>query len=143
MEAYARERVALPGLALAATGLCALGMSVGFVVLAGLAVVPSVMAVAAGDPGSAEALAGVLAQSVSQALLSVVSIPGSAIVFLAGRRMRQLRSPGLVYFGCLLACLPFCSNLCCCGGWLVAVWAVLTMRDTKVRAAFRGEPTVP
>ena len=115
-------------------------LSLGFLALTVAAMVPALSAVVDGEPGASDLLGQVVQQSASQALLSLASVPGGALVLLAGRRMRELRSIRLVQLGCLLCFVPCCTNLCCCGGWMVAAWVLLTLRDARVRAAFAAEP---
>ena len=56
----------------------------------------------------------------------------------AGRRLRQLRSFGVVVLGSIAACLPCVTfSGSCCIGELVGLWALVTLLNDDVRAAFR------
>jgi hypothetical protein len=51
------------------------------------------------------------------------------VVFMAGTRLKQLRSYGLVCLGSVL-------NMCSCIGIIIALWVFATLNRPEVRAAY-------
>jgi hypothetical protein len=70
--------------------------------------------------------------SVSNVLVLVLS----AVTILAGVRMMQLRSYGLVMAGVILSMIPCCSG-CCCLGIPFGIWALVVLNRPSVKASFR------
>ena len=60
----------------------------------------------------------------------------SLVTLLAGVRMLQRRSYGLVMTGVILAIIP-CFSACCCLGLPFGIWALVVLSNAEVKAAFR------
>jgi hypothetical protein len=67
---------------------------------------------------------------------NVVILALSVVTILAGVRMMQLRSYGLVMAGVILSMLPCCSG-CCCLGIPFGIWALVVLNRPSVKASFR------
>lgn len=70
--------------------------------------------------------------SVSNVLVLALSV----VTILAGVRMMQLRSYGLVMTGVILSMIPCCSG-CCCLGIPFGIWALVVLNRPSVKASFR------
>lgn len=64
------------------------------------------------------------------ALVVAIFMFMEAIAFVAGARLRQLRSYGLVCLGAVL-------NMITCIGFIIAIWVFATLGRPEVRAAYR------
>ncbi|MBM3850567.1 MAG: DUF4339 domain-containing protein [Verrucomicrobia bacterium] len=60
----------------------------------------------------------------------------SLLSLLAGVRMLQRKSYGLVMAGVILTTIP-CVSPCCCLGLPFGIWALVVLSNTEVKAAFR------
>ena len=67
---------------------------------------------------------------------NVLVLALSAVTILAGVRMMQLRSHGLVMTGVILSMIPCCSG-CCCLGLPFGIWALVVLNRPSVKASFR------
>jgi hypothetical protein len=66
---------------------------------------------------------------------NVVVLALSVVTILAGVRMMQLRSYGLVMAGVILSMIPCCSG-CCCLGIPFGIWALVVLNRPSVKASF-------
>ncbi len=71
-------------------------------------------------------------------VLTMFSVIAGLLITVGGVRLRQQRSPGMVYAAAALAMLPCCVGWCCCFGLPVGGWVLLTMNDDQVKGAFEG-----
>jgi len=136
MNEYAQEKANGPGIALLVVGILGL---IGNLLGAILQLVGSMGSIiSAISNGYGMEFWGPFIGSTGWSIaMTVVGFFVSFIVLFAGLRMRSLRSPGLVYAGSIMAALPCCVGLpCCCLGLPVGVWAIMTMQDEQVKAAF-------
>jgi hypothetical protein len=60
----------------------------------------------------------------------------SVVTILAGVRMMQLRSYGLVLTGIILGMIP-CLSGCCCLGLPFGIWALIILNKPEVKSSFR------
>jgi len=130
---YAREKTAMPGLAMLIVGLFGILLNLAY---GGWTVVSTLVLplISGTDIGTILSYGVVGLVQGTNFLLCVV---GSAIIAFAGMRLRSVRSAGIVYLGAILAALPMCgSGMCCCVGLPVALWVIVTMQDEQVKAAF-------
>jgi hypothetical protein len=74
------------------------------------------------------------AETVQAAGLAAVNLAANVVVLLAGLRLKQTRSRGLVMAGSILAMIP--CNSCCLIGLPIGIWAITTLGNADVKAAF-------
>ena len=60
---------------------------------------------------------------------------GSRISLMAGIRMLQRRSYGLVMTGVIIGMVP-CLSACCCTGLPFGIWALVVLSNEEVRKSF-------
>jgi uncharacterized membrane protein YesL len=58
------------------------------------------------------------------------------VIIFGGMKLKSGQSPALVYVACFLAGFPCCTSWCCCFGLPLSIWAIVTMQDEQVKAAF-------
>lgn len=135
MDEYVNEKVNGPGLALMITGiLMVVGQLIGLIFQA-ITAIPSAISLVNAGAGADAWISFVTSQGIG-VISSLVGFFVGFIVAFGGSRLRALRSPGMVYAGAALAIIPCCSGYCCCIGLPVGIWAIMTMQDEKVKAAF-------
>jgi hypothetical protein len=116
-EAYARNKVQGPAIALMAT----FGIAVAiYVVALGLFVVRAVQ-------GNADPM---------EFAQFVVSLPLSIFVFYGANKMRRLEQHGVAVAAAICAMIP-CTG-CCFLGIPFGIWALTVLNDSYVRGAFRS-----
>ncbi len=71
-----------------------------------------------------------------------ISLFTSALIALGGVALLRQRGYGLAMFGSILALLP-CSNCAVCLAMPFGLWALITLMNADVKAAFRGRPSGP
>ncbi len=137
----AEQKVNLPGIALMVYGL--LGVLGALSAMASQAVqaIPAA-AMALVEQSSQVELFFLVGSDVFSLLWTMSGAAVSVVIALAGFRLRQLSSPGLVYLGTILAMVPLCSGFtpfipvpCCCLGLFVGMWVLVTLQDEDVKAA--------
>jgi len=64
-----------------------------------------------------------------------VSLPCSFLIAFGGLRMRQLHGFGWALTGSILSIVPF-TNMCCCLGTPIGLWAIVVLFGSDVRLAF-------
>ncbi len=62
----------------------------------------------------------------------------SVIILVAGLKLMNLSSPGLVTFGAVLSCIP-CISGCCILGLIFGIWAMVAMGKPEVKAGFAAK----
>lgn len=134
MNEYVRSKVGPPGIALAVLGLGAILVNLAVLVMSLLGYASTIASLASGELDAATT-SSVVSSLIGYLLQFALSCLASFIVAFAGLRLRGARSPGLVYFGSVLAMLP-CVGPCCCLGLPIGIWAIVTMQDEQVKAAF-------
>lgn len=68
--------------------------------------------------------------------ISWVLVAGSGILTLmAGVKLKNLTSPGLVKFGSIVSFIP-CISGCCLLGLVFGIWALVAMGNSDVKAGF-------
>lgn len=73
-------------------------------------------------------------ENVIATITTVVSLVFNALVVVAGQRMKNLQSYGLCIAGCAAAIVPI--NSCCCLGFPVGIWALITLINAQVKEGF-------
>ena len=135
MNEYVQNKVTPPGTALAAFG----GISIVLNLLGAIFQIVGAISVVGGllssDAGT-DAWVQFFIQQGWLTVSSTIAFFVSFVILMAGLRLRQARSPGLVYAGSIFAMLPCCSSWCCCLGLPLGIWAIMTMQDDQVKAAF-------
>jgi len=132
---YAREKTAMPGLAMLILGiLTILGQLAGLIWQA-ITTVPIILSYIDAGAGS-EVWISFATSSGIQIVSTIIGFFCGFVILFAGTRLRAVRSAGIVYAGAILAALPCCSGYCCCIGLPIAIWAIVTMQDEQVKAAF-------
>jgi len=75
-------------------------------------------------------------QQIQSGAMQILAIAGSIVIFLAGGKMRQLKSYGLAMTGSIMAILPICTNNCCCLSIPFGIWALVVLLNSDVKLAF-------
>lgn len=133
MNEYVQDKVNGPGLGLLVVGILGILLNLGY---GGYNLVFGLILPLTQGADFATLLGASVAVLI-QALIFLLSVVGSIIIAIAGTRMRAVRSPGLVYLGSILAIVGCCgSGACWCLGLPVGIWAIITMQDDQVKAAF-------
>lgn len=135
MNEYVQSKVGPPGIALAVVGMISIFLNLIFAVLTLLSSMNTIMGLLGGDADSS-AWTSFVATTGWQVMLYILSFGSSFFVAFAGMRLRNARSAGVVYLGSILAMIPCCFGYCCCIGLPVGIWAIVTMQDEQVKAAF-------
>jgi hypothetical protein len=68
--------------------------------------------------------------------LNLLALVMSVVTLMAGIRMLQRRSYGLVMTGVIIGMLP-CLSACCCTGLPFGIWALVVLSNEEVRKSFR------
>lgn len=134
MNDYVRSKVGPPGIALVVLGLASILANVAFLLISMVGYADSLVALVSGDLDSSYTTT-IIGMLVRNLLSLAVSCFASLVVAFAGLRLRGARSSGVVYVGSVLAMLP-CVGPCCCLGLPIGIWAIVTMQDEQVKAAF-------
>lgn len=136
MNEYVQSKVNPPGIALAVLGGVSILANLLIGVLQLVGAIGQITALVSGGAGADLWIQFGLSQGWS-IVMALISFFVSFVVLLAGLRLRSARSAGLVYTGSIFAMLPCCIGYCCCWfGILIGGWAIFTMQDEQVKAAF-------
>lgn len=135
MNEYVQSKVAPPGIALAVFGLLSVFLNLISALIVLATSMATIMALLGGEADGA-AWGQFFATTGWQVIMSLLSFATSFIVTFAGLRLRNARSAGVVYVGALMAMMPCCVGYCCCFGIPIGIWAIVTMQDEQVKAAF-------
>lgn len=71
-------------------------------------------------------------------VMSLITLGSSLLIIFGGVKLRSLSGAGVVYAASVVALLPCCAGPCCCLGLPIGIWAIVTMQDEDVKAAFQG-----
>lgn len=137
MNEYVQSKVGPPGIALAILGVvCILANMLGatFQLIGAIATIMDLV----NSSAPVEAWVAWFTGQGYQIVMLCISAVISFVVLFAGLRLRSARSAPLVYLGAILAMLPCCGVgvPCCCFGLPLGIWAIVTMQDDQVKAAF-------
>lgn len=137
MNEYVQSKVGPPGIALALLGvLCILGNLFGatFQIIGAVATILDLV----NSSAPTEAWVAWFMSQGYQIVMLLISALISVIVLVSGIRLRSARSAPLVYVGAVMAMLPCCGVgfPCCCFGLPLGIWAIMTLQDDQVKAAF-------
>jgi hypothetical protein len=132
---YAREKTSMPGLALLIVGLLTILGQLAGLIWQGIVTVPVVMSYISSGAGT-DVWISFATSSGLQIVSTIIGFFCGFIILFSGTRLRAVRSAGIVYAGAIMAALPCCSGYCCCIGLPIAIWAIVTMQDEQVKAAF-------
>lgn len=135
MNEYVQSKVGPPGIALAVVGMGSILLNLLFAVLTLVGSMATIMALLSGDADGAS-WGQFIGTTGWQVMMYILSFAGAFVVTFAGLRLRNARSAGVVYLGAILAMIPCCFGYCCCLGLPVGIWAIVTMQDEQVKAAF-------
>lgn len=69
-------------------------------------------------------------------VLNGLLVVGSLLILFGGVQMARLKSRGLGLTASVLAMIPFFSSCCCVLGLPVGIWAIVTLNQQDVKAAF-------
>lgn len=132
MNEYVEGKVGPPGIALAVLGVA---VSLMGLTVTGINTFTSLLPLLQTD----DIVAALIASAVSLAIsliMPMMTIVGGIVILVGGLRLRAGKSAGLVYLGAIAAMIPCCSYYCCCFGIPLGIWAIVTMQDDQVQAAF-------
>ncbi len=136
MNEYAQEKVNGPGIALLVVGILGVLSNLISVIIQLVSSMAQIASAVSNGYGM-EFWGPFLGSTGWSIAMSFIGFFVAFIVIFAGVKLRQLKSPGLVYAGAIMAALPCCMGLpCCCLGLPIGVWAIVTMQDEQVKAAF-------
>ncbi len=125
-DAMSAEEIAdAPGMGLIVTG------CMNWVLMAILFTLMAIAKARQGDPASSLSLRNDDLLFVA----AILTVPLSGFVVLAGLKLRQLQSPGMVRFGSILAMLLTPGNLL---GLPIGIWSLVTLTDKRVRTQMYG-----
>lgn len=133
--AAAQSKVQGPGIALIVYGTLQLLLSC----CLSVANILSLVGVFGDDMASAYSSMGPAAGMFSSGGGLVVAAPAvliSALIIFGGLKMKNLQSHSMAMAGAVCAMLP-CSA-CCCLGLGVGIWALVTLMNDEVKAAFQA-----
>ena len=68
-------------------------------------------------------------------IMWVVGGVTAALTIIAGMKLKNLQSPGLVKFGSIISMIP-CVSGCCVLGLIFGIWSLTTMGQPEVKAGF-------
>jgi hypothetical protein len=137
MTEYAQEKVNGPGIALMVLGGLSILTNLAMTAVRGIGLVTNVMSLLSSGYADTGMWIALFTSSGWQVLMSLVGIIGSVMLVVAGTRLRGLKSAPLVYAGSIMGMLPCCVGApCCCIGLPIGIWAIVTMQDEQVKAAF-------
>lgn len=70
-----------------------------------------------------------------------IALPGlliSVVEIVGGMKMKKTQSYGLAMAASVLAILPVCGGCCCFIGAPIGIWAIVTLVNDEVKAAFQA-----
>jgi hypothetical protein len=67
--------------------------------------------------------------------LNLLALVMSVLTLMAGIKMLQRRSYGLVMTGVIIGMVP-CLSACCCTGLPFGIWALVVLSNEEVRKSF-------
>ena len=69
-------------------------------------------------------------------LFPLIWMAFGAVIAYGGNCLRSGQNAPVVYAASIMAMIPCCSGVCCCLGIPIGIWAIVTMQDEQVAAAF-------
>jgi len=73
---------------------------------------------------------------VQNGVMTVIAITLNILMLIAGLRMKSMRSYTLCMMGAIAGIIPL--NSCCCLGFPIGLWALITLMNADVKAAFKS-----
>ena len=132
MEDLVSQKVNGPSIALIALGAVSILTNLASFIWQGIGAVTWIMA------GDVDWMLFITSQGWSLGM-NLFGAVASIVIILGGVRMRQQKSAGLVYAASAFAILPCCIGVpCCCLGIPIGIWALITLNDEDVKAAFEA-----
>lgn len=135
MNEYVEDKVKGPAIAMIVFGVLAVVLNLLSAIL-NLVMYGGTFISLISSGAGADAWISFLTSAGGQILSAVIAFFVAFIVAFAGTRLKSLRSPGIIYAGAIMAAIPCCSSWCCCVGLPIGIWAIITMQDEQVKAAF-------
>ncbi|MCW8133062.1 MAG: hypothetical protein KIS92_22125 [Planctomycetota bacterium] len=130
-----QERVQAPGIGLMVVA--GIGMLMQF-----LSVALNLLGIGVGSmAGGEQAFANLLSGAVGL-VFNFIAICIAFVIFMGARKMMSLENYGLAMAGAIVAMIP-CISPCCLIGLPVGIWALVTLMDPDVKAAFPGQGPRP
>ena len=77
----------------------------------------------------------VRAQQIQYVAAGAICLPCGFLIAFGGMKMRQLTGFGWALTGSILSIIPF-TNMCCCAGLPIGLWALVVLFGSDVRLAF-------
>lgn len=130
------SKVQLPGTVLAAAGGATILSNMAYGAFSALSVAASLFAMLSADPVAALTNPATILSLAQVAIFPLVGMITGAVMIAGGMKLRSASGGGVVWAGAVMACLPCCSMYCCCFALPAGVWAIVTMMDEDVKAAF-------
>lgn len=135
MNEYVQSKVGPPGIALAVFGVLCLLLNMLGAVFQLLGAMASIMAMLDSGAGTDVWINWFMSTGV-YIVSMMFAVLWSVLIIFGGLRLRSARSPAMVYVAAILASFPCCTSWCCCFGLPLGIWAIMTMQDDQVKAAF-------
>ena len=133
--AAAQSKVQGPGIALIVYGV----LQILFSCCVSLANILSLVSGASAEMAEVYSLMGPAAGLISGGGGLVMAVPAlliSCVIVFGGVKMKKLQSHSMAMAGAVCAMLP-CSG-CCCIGLGIGIWALMTLMNDEVKAAFQA-----
>jgi len=136
-ESIVDGKLKAPAIGILVTGVLGTGISL-YGVLAGLAGFGNKTEIPPGMPPEAERFLKTYVSTLEafSVPLNLLALILGLLTLLAGIKMLQRRSYGLVMTGVILGMLP-CLSPCCCTGLPFGIWALVVLSNPEVRNSFR------
>jgi hypothetical protein len=136
-ESIVDSKLKAPAIGILVTGVLGTGISL-YGVLAGLAGSGNKTEIPPGMPPEAERFLKTYVSTLEafSVPLNLLALILGVLTLLAGIKMLQRRSYGLVMTGVILGMLP-CLSPCCCTGLPFGIWALVVLSNPEVRNSFR------
>jgi hypothetical protein len=80
---------------------------------------------------------GYLTASIFFPLVSLISIIAAPVIIYGGIQMIKARRYSIALLAAILAVIPL-SSICCIPAIPIGIWALIVLRDPKVKAAFES-----
>lgn len=136
MNEYVQSKVGPPGIALAVFGILSLLINLIYALFQLIGAMTNILMMVDSGAGGDVWVAWFMSTGF-YIVMQLLSALWSVLIIFGGLRLRSARSPALVYVASFLAAFPCCSGYCCCWfGLPLAIWAVVSMQDDQVKAAF-------
>jgi hypothetical protein len=136
-ESIVDSKLKAPAIGILVTGVLGTGISL-YGVVAGLVGFGNKTEIPPGMPPEAERFLKTYVSTLEafSVPLNLLALILGVLTLLAGIKMLQRRSYGLVMTGVILGMLP-CLSPCCCTGLPFGIWALVVLSNPEVRDSFR------